>query len=105
VQASPEWSTERYDDPPERNVAALAQHAAEIIGDRRLATPDWTDHQGWRYALPNDGVRGGAVRDAAREGVYAAGDWVAGEARLHAALRNGLETGETVADALPRPPA
>jgi renalase len=25
------------------------------------------------------------------------GDWVAGEARLHAALRNGLDTGERLA--------
>lgn len=96
VQASPEWSTERYDAPPEKNIAALAHHAADILGDQRLATPDWTDHQGWRYALPNDGVDDDALREAAREGVYAVGDWAAGEARLHAAVRNGLETGETI---------
>ncbi|MFB6099477.1 MAG: NAD(P)/FAD-dependent oxidoreductase [Salinibacter sp.] len=100
VQASPDWSAARYDDPPEQNVAALARHAADIMKDPRLADPDWTDHQGWRYALPEAGVRTDAVWAAARHGVFGTGDWVAGEARLHAAIRNGLETGETVAAAL-----
>ncbi|WP_103027134.1 NAD(P)/FAD-dependent oxidoreductase [Salinibacter altiplanensis] len=100
VQASPDWSTERYDDPPEQNIAVLAQHAAEIVGDERLTDPDWTDHQGWRYALPEAGVRADAVRAAAQKDVYVTGDWVAGEARLHAAVRNGLGTGDAVAEAL-----
>ena len=100
VQASPAWSTARYDDPPDENVADLARHAADIVGDPRLTNPDWTDHQGWRYALPEAGVRADAVRAAAQHGLHVTGDWVAGEARLHAAIRNGLETGETVAAAL-----
>ena len=65
-----------------------------------MASPDWTDHQGWRYALPEEGVRDEAVRAAARDGVYVTGDWVAGDPRLHAAVRNGLETGETLAASL-----
>jgi renalase len=100
VQANPAWSVERYDDPPAENVADLAAHAADIVGDERLAAPDWTDHQGWRYALPETGVERGPVDSAEREGLYVAGDWVAGEARLHAALRNGLDTGERLAYAL-----
>jgi len=100
VQASPGWSTARYDDPPAQNVADLSRHAADIMGDPRLANPDWTDHQGWRYALPETGVRADAVRTAAQHGLYVTGDWVAGEARLHAAVRNGLETGELLANSL-----
>ncbi len=98
VQASPEWAAERYDAPPQENVDALTRHAADIIGDQRLLTPDWTDHQGWRYALAVEGVDDDALRSAAEENVYAAGDWVAGEGRVDAALRNGLETGEALAD-------
>ncbi|MFP4188719.1 MAG: NAD(P)/FAD-dependent oxidoreductase [Halobacteriales archaeon] len=100
VQASPDWSTRRYDAPAEENVAELAEKTAALVGDERLAEPDWTDHQGWRYALADDGVGGGLVQNAADEGVYVTGDWVAGEARLHAAVRNGLETGERVAYSL-----
>jgi predicted NAD/FAD-dependent oxidoreductase len=60
----------------------------------------WTDHQGWKYALPEGGVRGGPLRESAREGLFATGDWVAGEGRLDAAVQNGLETGLSLADFL-----
>jgi len=97
VQANHEWSVERYDADPAENVAALADHAAEIVGDDRLADPAWTDHQGWRYAQPEAGVAHGPIDSARREGLYLLGDWVAGEGRLHAALANGLDVGERVA--------
>lgn len=97
VQASHEWSVERYDADPTENVAALAGHAADIVGDERLTDPAWTDHQGWRYAQPEGGVDRGPIDSARREGLYLLGDWVAGEARLHAALANGLDVGERVA--------
>ncbi|WP_418286796.1 NAD(P)/FAD-dependent oxidoreductase [Halorubrum sp. DTA46] len=96
VQANHEWSVAHYDDDPAANVAALADHAAAIMGDERLADPDWTDHQGWRYAQPEAGVDRGPIDSAREEGLYLLGDWVAGEGRLHAALANGLDVGERV---------
>jgi predicted NAD/FAD-dependent oxidoreductase len=100
VQASPEWSAARYDADPAENVADLAAQTADIVGDDRLADPAWTDHQGWRYALPDEGVLHGPVQSAEDEDLYCLGDWVAGEARIHAALANGLDTGERLAYAL-----
>ena len=94
VQAGPEWSSTNYDADPAANVAELADLTAAVVGDERLADPDWTDHQGWRYALPDAGVRSGPVESAREHDLYVVGDWVAGEARLHAALRNGLDVGE-----------
>jgi hypothetical protein len=94
VQSSHEWATERFDEAPERNVAALAEATADVVGDERLAEPVWTDHQGWRYALPEAGVPGGPLQRAREAGLYCVGDWVAGEGRLHAALRSGLDVGE-----------
>ncbi|WP_339104034.1 FAD-dependent oxidoreductase [Haloterrigena salinisoli] len=96
VQANHEWSVEHYDEDPDANLEDLAELTAELLDDERLLEPDWTDHQGWRYALPEDGVDLESVREAEAEGLYCLGDWVAGEGRLHAALRNGLETGERV---------
>ncbi|WP_415382218.1 NAD(P)/FAD-dependent oxidoreductase [Halosimplex sp. TS25] len=100
VQASPAWSVGYYDRDPAENVAELAELSAAVVGDERLADPGWSDHQGWRYALPDEGVRRGAVDGAADADLYALGDWVAGEARLHAALRNGIDTGERVVHSL-----
>ncbi|AUX10271.1 NAD/FAD-dependent oxidoreductase [Halalkaliarchaeum desulfuricum] len=100
VQAGPDWSRERYDDPPDENVAALTALTADLIGDDRLCDPAWTDNQGWRYALPDEGVRRGPLRRAESAGLYCAGDWVAGEARLHAALACGLAVGERMSYSL-----
>ena len=100
VQSSHDWAVEHYDDDPAENVAALARMTADIVGDERLADPVWSDHQGWRYALPEDGVAGGPVDSAEGAGLYCVGDWVAGEGRIHAAVRNGLETGERLTYAL-----
>ena len=97
VQANDAWSRAHGDDDPAENVAALAAHAAAILDDDRLTDPAWTDHQGWRYALPEGGVDRAAVDAAREEGLYLLGDWVAGEARLHAAIANGLDVGERVA--------
>lgn len=99
VQANHEWSIDHYDEDPAANVAALADVAADVIGEERLRNPDWTDHQGWRYALPEDGAPEAPLRAAEAAGLYCAGDWITGESRLHAALANGLDTGERVASA------
>ncbi len=99
VQASHDWSVANVDDPPGENVARLADLTADLLDDDRLAEPDWTDHQRWRYAQPEGAVDDEPARAAEGDGLYCAGDWVAGEARVHAALRSGLEAGERLATA------
>jgi hypothetical protein len=99
VQMSPEWSTAHYDDPVEETVDGVAETVATLLDDPALAEPDWYDDQGWRYALPDDGV-GDLIHEAEDEGLFFAGDWVAGEARVHAALWNGVEQGQRVGEHL-----
>lgn len=96
VQPSPEWSVEHYDDPPDANADVLASHAAEIMDDDRLAHPDWSDYGRWRFALADEAVARGPVQRAWDHDLYPIGDWVAGEARLHAAMRNGLDVAERI---------
>ncbi len=96
VQANHEWSVDQYEEDPTENVAELAALTADVIDDDRLATPSWSDHQGWRYAIPEERVAHGPLDSAEEHGLYCLGDWVPGEGRLHAALRNGLDTGERI---------
>ncbi|SIS05868.1 NAD(P)/FAD-dependent oxidoreductase [Natronorubrum thiooxidans] len=96
VQANHEWSVDHYDADPEANLEELASLTAAVFDDDRLLEPDWTDHQGWRYAQPEAAVDREPLRRVEAEGLYCLGDWVAGEARIHAALRNGLEVGDRV---------
>lgn len=96
VQMAPEWSVDHYREAEAELTDAIAEATADLLGDDRLAEPDWTDHQRWRYALPNDGVPDGSLSLATEHDLFFAGDWVAGEGRLHAALKNGLEAGEQI---------
>jgi renalase len=96
AQMSPKWSTERYDDPSEEVKADAARLVAGLLDDDRLADPEWTDRQGWRYALPDSSIDRDAVRIAEDTGLYVAGDWVAGEGRVHRAVETGLDVAERI---------
>ncbi len=98
AQMGQSWSAERIDDDPEEVVREATDHITELLDDDRFADPDWTDYQGWRYAQPKAGIEGDAHRVCEDAGLYFAGDWVAGEGRVHAALENGLTVGERIAD-------
>jgi predicted NAD/FAD-dependent oxidoreductase len=96
VQMAPDWSASRYGDGSDAVAGDAAEHAAALLDDDRLADPDWHDVGEWRHALPDDAVAADAVQRARENDLYVAGDWVAGDGRLHAALANGIETGERV---------
>ncbi|WP_410766606.1 NAD(P)/FAD-dependent oxidoreductase [Haloferax sp. DFSO60] len=98
VQMSPEWSEAHYDDDPEEIATVAADKAATLLDDDRLRDPDWVDHQGWRYALPNGTAFEEVIRRGEDAGLYFAGDWTVGEGRVHAALWSGIETGERIID-------
>jgi len=98
AQMSPAWSSERYDDPSEEVKADAARLVADLLGDDRLADPEWTDRQGWRYALPDDGGDAEVLRVAEGAGLYVAGDWTVGEGRVHRAVETGLDVAERIAN-------
>ena len=94
VQMSPDWSTVNADVPLEAAAQEAAGHVADVVGEDRLGDPDWVDGQEWLYALPDDGVDNAAVEPLTAAGLFVVGDWVAGEGRVHAALRSGIDIGE-----------
>ena len=96
VQPSPEWSRYNYDDPDEKIAVAAADRVAELVDDPDRYQFDWAEVVRWRDALPETGADTDALDRAAASDLFFAGDWVAGEGRIHAALRSGLETGERI---------
>lgn len=98
AQMSPAWSVERYDDPSDEVKADAAGLVADLLDGERLADPQWTDRQGWRYALPDDGAETEALRTTEDAGLYVAGDWTVGEGRVHRAVETGLDAAERIAD-------
>lgn len=99
AQSGPDWSRRHAGDPDDAVAAAAADLVAALVRNRRLATPAWTDVVHWPHALADDRVPESVVEAAAERGLVAAGDWVAGEARVHAALRSGLEAADRLRQA------
>ena len=90
-------SVDHYDEPLDSASDEVAGLVAELLDDERLTDPDWVDDQGWRYALPDSSIDAADARCAEDAGIYVAGDWVAGEGRVHRAFENGRTVGERVA--------
>ncbi|MFB6183717.1 MAG: NAD(P)/FAD-dependent oxidoreductase [Haloarculaceae archaeon] len=100
VQLSPDFSAEHFHDSADRLVETVVAATAAVLDDDRLAGPDWYDYQHWRYAQPERAVDPAALDRAERHDLFCAGDWVAGEGRVHLALETGLRTGADVAERL-----
>lgn len=94
VQMAPGWSAERDDDPLEAVAPEVGDLVADLVGDDRLREYAWADDQRWRYALPDDQIEHAVLERGQEDGLWFAGDWIAGEGRVHAALWNGYEVGE-----------
>jgi renalase len=97
VQASPDWSVAHTDEAPAVRADRLASKAATVLEDDRLARPAWTDARLWDRALPAGAVEDTPLPAARESGLHLAGDAIAGERRIHAALRSGLEVGKRLA--------
>lgn len=98
VQMNEPWSVANYDTQPDEMLERIAERTAHLLDDDRLADPDWTDHQHWRYSQPEGEVDHESISDVSDHALYFAGDWVAGEGRVHRALRSGLDVAATIAD-------
>lgn len=93
VQMAPAWSRARYEAPPEALALEAAEHASALL-DTDLRQPTWTDHQRWRYALPEARADGEALTPAHAAGLFVAGDALEGQGRVALALRSGLDAAE-----------
>jgi renalase len=96
VQMSPDWTVDYFGDSKSEVTEDAAALTAELLDDERLADPEWSDTQRWRYALPNEGIDSDLLGEAEEHGLYFAGDWVVGDGRVNLALENGLDVGERI---------
>jgi len=97
VQMAPDWSTANYDVPLDPASQEVATMVAELLDDDRLTEPGWVDDQGWRYALPNEGLDSEIVDPLrAQQGLFVAGDWLSGNGRAHEAFWSGVDTAEEI---------
>jgi renalase len=94
AQMAPQWSADHWDTPDEQIGPAVAGLIGDLLSED-LDEPLWCDRHGWRYALP-DGTASAQVLDAPDLGLFFAGDYTAGQGRLHLAIEQGWSAAERI---------
>lgn len=95
AQMAPGWSAEHEADPEPLLAEQIGALLAELLGES-LPAPRWTNRQSWRYALP-DGAADFDRLNRAQPGLFFAGDFTAGQGRLHRAIEEGWRVAELIA--------
>ena len=101
VQLAPQFSRDCWHLSAAELTPIVAEQVSALLG-ADLRQPLWSDLRRWRYALPDEGADfatlnriGGAV------GLFFAGDYTAGQGRVHLAITSGWRAAEAIAAALP----
>lgn len=95
AQMAAGWSTEHEADPEPLLAEQIGALLQELLGEP-LPAPRWTNRQGWRYALPDSGADFHSL-NSAQPGLFFAGDFTAGQGRLHRAIEEGWRVAELIA--------
>ena len=99
AQMGPAWTEAHYYDAPQAVVEAARVPIGHLLS-QTLPAPDWHDTQRWRYALPDSAADRAPLDDASSIGLFFAGDFLAGQGRLHLALESGLAAAERITQRL-----
>jgi predicted NAD/FAD-dependent oxidoreductase len=95
VQTAPGWTDAHFEDDRDALAAAVRPHVDALLAAAPLALdappPAWHDHHRWRYSLPTAPADADALEDAAPDGLFFAGDAIAGTGRVSRALASGLD--------------
>jgi hypothetical protein len=95
AQMAAHWSLEHWDEAPEVLADEAARLVSELLGEE-LGAPGWFDVQRWRYALPDTGCDFEALNTTG-SGLFFAGDFTAGQGRVHLAIQQGWQVAERIA--------
>jgi len=94
AQMSAGWSLAHWETAP-AELAPLVHGLVEAILGETLPQPVLADRQGWRYALPERAADGAAL-NASDDGLFWAGDYMAGQGRVHRAIESGWAAADRI---------
>ncbi len=92
AQMAPDWSAAHHIQPHNQLSKDVTQLVSSLIG-KEFGRPDWTDCFCWRYALPKSGCD---VSTLETDGLFFAGDFIAGQGRLHLAIESGWSAADRI---------
>ncbi|MEP0547773.1 MAG: FAD-dependent oxidoreductase [Rhodothermales bacterium] len=95
AQMAADWTRDHYFDDREVLAAAVRLLLADLL-DTPLGPPAWVGSQRWRYALPDAAADADALALGTDAGLFFAGDFTAGQGRVHLALESGLTAADHI---------
>jgi predicted NAD/FAD-dependent oxidoreductase len=98
AQMAAGWSLDHWETSADTLERLVAEQAGALLGED-LRAPLWSDVQRWRYALPDSGADL-AMLNAAGGGLFFAGDYTAGQGRIHLAIESGWRAAGAIEQAL-----
>lgn len=100
VQFDPSWTTTHPQVEPVEAAEAAAERAADLLDDDRVTDFDWFDYRRWSNAVPSRGAGVDVLELGLEHDLAVAGDWTEGIGRTRAAVRSGLEAGQSLSKRL-----
>jgi predicted NAD/FAD-dependent oxidoreductase len=98
AQMAPGWSLQHWDAPAAEIQDLVAEHVGALLGED-LGSTLWADIQRWPHALP-DASADFAALNSSGCGLYFAGDYTAGQGRVHLAIESGWRAAVEIERAL-----
>lgn len=105
AQMAHPWSVEHYDEAQAGTFERVAEAplfvreahelSAALLG-QKLGEPLWANLQRWRYSLPNS-VCDFDILNGTGSGLFFAGDYTAGQGRVHLAIEQGWKVASAIA--------
>ena len=99
AQMAAGWTRDHYSDSRDELVAAVRPILGDLLG-APLGSPIWAGSQRWRYALPEAAADADALALGADTGLFFAGDFMAGQGRVHLALESGVAAADQIRSSL-----
>jgi renalase len=94
AQMAPGWSLDHWETPDAELERLVAEHVGALLGED-LRAPLWSDAQRWRYALPDSAADFDRLNGSG-SGLFFAGDYTAGQGRVHLAIESGWRVAEAI---------
>jgi predicted NAD/FAD-dependent oxidoreductase len=88
AQMAPGWSREHWDEAPPAIEGLVAALVSGLLAED-LRRPAWHDDARWQFALPDGSCRSDQLHT--NDGLFFAGDFLAGQGRVHLALESGWD--------------
>ncbi len=97
IQMSSRWSKLNLNTSINKLKNQVTEKIVNLINNKKLKKPDWTDSKFWKNALPkNNKIDKQILREIEKDNLFFAGDTTINKGRVHNSLSSGINAAEKI---------